>query len=138
MVTVVNKEMILTEEEEDLADILSPVNDELALSKSWWFLEILPLKQRYQRKDGTWGWRTRCGCLHRVMESFRTPSFTPSPFLRSNLANGRYIPRGDNYKIRVHRTVKLRMETEEAILPEGRRYVPRAKPWEDHRVEWVD
>ena len=64
MVTVVNKEMILTEEEEDLADILSPINDELSLSKSWWLLEILPLKQRYQKKDGTWGWRTRYAHLY--------------------------------------------------------------------------
>lgn len=54
------------------------------------------------------------------------------------MAGGRYIPRGENYKIRVHRTVKLRMEAEEELLPEGRRYVPRAKPWEHHRVEWVD
>ena len=75
-VTIVNKEMILSEEEEDLADILSPINDELALSKSWWLLEILPLKQRHQKKDGTWGWRTRCGCFHHIMESFRTSSFT--------------------------------------------------------------
>lgn len=62
MVTVVNKNMILTEEEEDLADILSPINDQLALAKSWWLLEILPLKQRYQKKDGTWDWRTRYVC----------------------------------------------------------------------------
>ena len=59
-------------------------------------------------------------------------------FARPNMAKGRYIPRGDSYKIRAHRTVKLRMEAEEAILPEGRRYTPRAKPWEHHRVEWVD
>lgn len=79
MVTIVNKEIVLTEEEEDLADILSPINDELARSKSWWLLEIIPLKQRYQEKDGTWGWKTRCACLHCVMELFRTSSLTP-PF----------------------------------------------------------
>jgi len=54
------------------------------------------------------------------------------------MANGRSIPRGEDHKIKVHRTVRLRMEAEEGILPEGRRYVPQAKPWEDHRVEWVD
>jgi len=64
MVTVVNRETVLTEEEEDLADILSPINDELSLSKSWWVLELLPLKQRYQKKDGTWSWRTRYVCLY--------------------------------------------------------------------------
>ena len=76
-VTIVNKEMILTEEEEDLADILSPINDQLVLAKSWWLLEILPLKYRHQNEDGTWCWRTRYGCLHHIMESFLTSSFTP-------------------------------------------------------------
>ena len=60
-----------------------------------------------------------------------------SYFPRPNMANGRYIPRGDDYKIRVHRTVKIRMEADEALLPEGCRYEPRAKPLEHHRVEWV-
>jgi len=115
MVTIVNQSMILTEEEEDLADALSPINDELSLSRTWWFLELLPMKRKHQKEDGSWVWRTR-----------------------ANLGNGRYIPRGDNYKIRVHRTVKIRMEAEEALLPEGCRYVPRAKPWEHHRLEWVD
>jgi hypothetical protein len=59
LVAIVNKTM-LTEEEEDLADILSPINDELALSKSWWFLELLPMQQKHQKKDGSWIRRTRC------------------------------------------------------------------------------
>lgn len=134
VVTVVNKELMLTEEEEDLADILSPINDELSLSKSWWFLEIMPLKYKHQRKDGTWIWRTRYVIHNRIVLDLLVHPLFPRP----NMANGRYIPRGDNYKIRVHRTVKLRMDADEAILREGRRYVPRAKPWEDHRVEWVD
>ena len=77
MVTIVDKKKILSEEEEDLADILSPINDELARSKGWWFLEMLPMKQTHQKKDGTWVCRTRCGRLHHIMESFRTSSFTP-------------------------------------------------------------
>jgi hypothetical protein len=80
MVTIVNQEMVLTEEEEDLADILSPINDELERSKFWWFLEVLPLKERYQRKDGTWGWRTRCGYLHHIAKSVRTPDSPPPSF----------------------------------------------------------
>lgn len=80
MVTIVNQEMVLTEEEEDLADILSPINDELERSKFWWFLEVLPLKERYQRKDGTWGWRTRCGYLHHMAKSVRTPDSPPPVF----------------------------------------------------------
>lgn len=59
LVTMVNKKTILTEEEEDLADILSPINDELSLSKTWWFLELLPMKQKHQKKDGSWIWRMR-------------------------------------------------------------------------------
>ena len=50
---IVDKRMILTEEEEDLADILSPVNDELSLSKSWWLLEIIPLAHKHQKR-GRW------------------------------------------------------------------------------------
>jgi len=64
MVTVVNEKLTLTEEEEDLADILSPVNDELSRSKSWWLLEVMPLKTRHQKKDGNWIWRTRYVRLH--------------------------------------------------------------------------
>jgi len=59
MVTIVNKKTILTEEEEDLADIMSPINDQLALEKAWWLLEILPMKQLHQKKDGSWDCRTR-------------------------------------------------------------------------------
>ena len=59
MVKVVNESINLTEEEEDLVDILSPINDELSRSKSWWLLEIIPLKHRHQKKDGNWVWRSR-------------------------------------------------------------------------------
>lgn len=114
-VATVDRRMVLSEEEEDLADALSPVNDELSLSRSWWALELLPMTHKHQKKDGSWVWRTK-----------------------ANLGKGRRIPRGDNYKIRVHRTVRIRMEAEDGILPERRRYVPRAAPWEHHRLEWVD
>lgn len=46
-----------TEEEEDLADALSPIHDQLDVSRSWWILEILPMKQRIQQKDGAWKWQ---------------------------------------------------------------------------------
>jgi hypothetical protein len=59
VVAVVNKDLMLTEEEEDLADILSPINDQLCLAKSWWFFELLPHRYKHQRKDGTWIWRAR-------------------------------------------------------------------------------
>jgi hypothetical protein len=42
------------EEEEDLADALSPINDELQRRKIWWILEWLPQKLRFQEKDDSW------------------------------------------------------------------------------------
>jgi hypothetical protein len=72
-VTVVDKKTILTEEEEDLADILSPINDQLSLSRSWWLLELLPMKQKHQQKDGSWVWRVRCVCLH-ITTLFQNPA----------------------------------------------------------------
>ena len=59
MVEVVDKDLILTEEEEDLVDALSRINDQLSLSKSWWLLEIIPLRQRCHKEDGSWIWRPR-------------------------------------------------------------------------------
>jgi hypothetical protein len=44
----------VTEEEEDLADILSPINDMLKISKTWWILEFMPQKIRFQKDDNSW------------------------------------------------------------------------------------
>ena len=55
VVSVVEPGVILTEEEEDLADALSPINDQLSLSPVWWLLELLPMRQKCPKKDGTWG-----------------------------------------------------------------------------------
>jgi hypothetical protein len=83
-VTVVNEGLILTEEEEDLADILSPINDELSRSKSWWFLEIMPLKLRHQKKDGNWIWRIR------YVRLYAQCCFRPHPFLFSQAQHGQW------------------------------------------------
>lgn len=72
LVTIVNRRMILTEEEEDLADVLSPINDELSLSRTWWFLELLPMKQKHQKKDGSWIWRTKYADPNAKWNHFRT------------------------------------------------------------------
>ena len=74
---IAHKDAILTEEEEDLVDILSPINDELSRSKSWWLLEIIPLKYRHQKKDGTWIWRMRCVRLYAYWNRFRPPRSPP-------------------------------------------------------------
>jgi hypothetical protein len=44
----------LTEEEEDLADALSPMYDQLSLARWWWSLEFLPIKHRVQNDVNEW------------------------------------------------------------------------------------
>ena len=44
----------ISEEEEDLADILSSINDMLKISKTWWILECIPQKIRFQKDDDSW------------------------------------------------------------------------------------
>jgi hypothetical protein len=44
----------VNEEEEDLADALSDANDMLNISKSWWILEYVPQKIRFQKDDDSW------------------------------------------------------------------------------------
>ncbi|KAI0299806.1 hypothetical protein BC826DRAFT_993448 [Russula brevipes] len=49
-----------TEEDEELADALTRIYDELKLSKFWWLLEILPMRHRVQsRENALWNseWR---------------------------------------------------------------------------------
>lgn len=44
-----------SEEEEELADAISPIYDELKLALGWWILEIFPLRHRVQnRRDLSW------------------------------------------------------------------------------------
>ena len=44
----------INEEEEDLADLLSPINDMLEISKTWWLLECIPQHIRFQKDDDSW------------------------------------------------------------------------------------
>ncbi|KAJ7511791.1 hypothetical protein B0H11DRAFT_1952994 [Mycena galericulata] len=76
------------EEEEDLADVLSPINDELKRVKLWWILEILPQKLRFQDHDDSWIQKLD---VHR--------------------GRGRHIPRQSSHGVKIHRSVKMRMET---------------------------
>lgn len=46
----------VNEEQEDLADALCPLYDQLQLSWMWWILEVTPQKLHYQRdEDDHWG-----------------------------------------------------------------------------------
>jgi len=104
-----------TEEDEELADAISPIYDELKLSRAWWILEILPIRHRVQdRKDMSWKryWSINWGRPREVPE-----------------------PVGEmDEKIHVHRSVKTRMEAEGM---EGGKYTPRAK-FEHLDFDWVD
>lgn len=48
------KTRILSEEEEDLEDVLSPKYDQLKITPFWWILEVIPMQFRYQRKCDDW------------------------------------------------------------------------------------
>lgn len=54
VVSATDPGVIFNEEEEDLADALSPINDQLSLSPVWWLLELLPMRQKCLEEDGRW------------------------------------------------------------------------------------
>jgi hypothetical protein len=106
------------EEEEDVKDALSPIYDQLTLAPSWWVLEIIPTKLKVQMEHG----------IKRA--------------IRSNLGRGRWFPHEHAKRgIRVHRTVKIRMEAAKnghLMTPSGKKikYNPKAK-WNIDPI-WVD
>ncbi|KAJ7912904.1 hypothetical protein B0H13DRAFT_1613010 [Mycena leptocephala] len=101
----------MTEEELDLVDALSPIYDQLSQKWFWWILELLPIRQRYQRGDNTWA------------SSFNW-----------NMGRGRFIPKQKTNGVRVHRTVKTRLE---AQTEHGRKYKPKAE-FDLEQTTWVD
>ncbi|KAG6830532.1 hypothetical protein H0H92_000204 [Tricholoma furcatifolium] len=75
------------------ADIAADIFDQLVLAKAWWVLEAIPMLATYQKEDGTW--------IRKRMRNF---------------GQGRYIP-FHNDQVKVHISVKLRMETDTAYTP---------------------
>ena len=60
----------VSEEEEDLADAGSPINDRLKIGKSWWILEFVPQKIRFQNDADSWVSKLSCVIfLHALYES---------------------------------------------------------------------
>ncbi|THH03449.1 hypothetical protein EW145_g6243 [Phellinidium pouzarii] len=95
------------EEEEELRDALCPIYDQLKLAPPWWILELLPMREHVQKEDGTW-----------------------TKTIGLNLARPRVLPHQTKNGIRVHRSVKMRMEVQEL------EYKPRLRfevdpIWED-------
>ncbi|EPQ60078.1 hypothetical protein GLOTRDRAFT_112845 [Gloeophyllum trabeum ATCC 11539] len=101
-----------SEEEEDLADALCPLYDELTIAKWWWILEILPLRVRQQAENASW---FSCWTIH-----LGRPRELPKHHLRAG--------------VKVHRTVKTRMEA--AKMLKGAHYNPRVVF--DGDPTWVD
>lgn len=50
----------VSEEEEDLADALCPIYDQLKYAPWWWILEALPQTLRHQNDDDTWTRTLQC------------------------------------------------------------------------------
>ncbi|TFK33598.1 hypothetical protein BDQ12DRAFT_690919 [Crucibulum laeve] len=92
-----------SEEHEELHDAMSPKYDQLSLKPMWWILEILPLNLRYQKGNNEW----------------------VSYIGRSNMGKPRFIPKQAKNGVKVHRSVKLRMEAEHERV-KGKKYVPKA------------
>ncbi|KAF8435755.1 hypothetical protein L210DRAFT_3484163 [Boletus edulis BED1] len=103
----------VSEEQEDLADALCPIYDQLAIAPWWWILETIPQKLHYQSdEDDSWN----------------------NDFV-VNMGAGRHVPiqHKDGVQIKLHRTVKIRMEADG--LQKGK-YWPKAKL--KVQPEWVD
>ncbi|KAJ7133386.1 hypothetical protein C8R44DRAFT_870789 [Mycena epipterygia] len=100
-----------TEEELDLLDALSPIYDQLSLAWFWWLLEFIPIKQRFQRGNNTW-----------------------ASYFGWNMGRGRFVPKQKTNGVRVHRSVKARLE---AQTEDGGKYEPKAG-LKMERVIWVD
>lgn len=101
----------LSEQEIELGDALSPIYDQLKQFPLWWILELLPFTHIHQRDDNSW---TR--------------------FYAWNLGRGRRIPRQNLYGVKVHRSVKTRLE---ASYADKKKYSPKAKLHLD-KIIWVD
>ncbi|KAG6810246.1 hypothetical protein H0H93_015106, partial [Arthromyces matolae] len=108
-------QITMSEEEHELLDALSPLYDQLELAKGWWILEVLPLKRPFQRSNNSWA-----------------AEYWP------NLGNPRFIPQQKKRTIKVHRSVKMRMEAE---YEDGSKYRPKASfadALTHGNVEWID
>jgi hypothetical protein len=108
---VTAEELTQTEEQIEFADALAPLYDALSSTWWWWILEILPLIHRIQGIDHKWYlW---FGC---------------------HFGAGRKVPVHPSNGIRVHRSVKTRLD---AQYRNGSKYWPKAKLDLTH-VTWVD
>ncbi|KAF8349608.1 hypothetical protein F5887DRAFT_878546 [Amanita rubescens] len=107
----ISQQPFINEEDEELRDALSPKYDQLDISWIWWILEILPISIRHQKENNQW-----------VSE------------VGFNLGQGRDIPRQRSRGVKVHRSVKLRMEAK--FKRKEDKYEPQANL--DVEPHWID
>ncbi|KAH0586678.1 hypothetical protein H2248_007895 [Termitomyces sp. 'cryptogamus'] len=106
---------VMSEEEHELRDAMSPIYDQLSLVPLWWVLELCPMEQCYQKEDNSW-----------------------SSYISINFGRGRFIPDQKKQVIKVHRSVKQRMD---AQYSDGTKYKPKASietALAIGNVNWVD
>ncbi|KAI0705165.1 hypothetical protein BC835DRAFT_1314637 [Cytidiella melzeri] len=107
--TLADEPRVLTEEEEDLADALCPIYDQLDVAPGWWSLEVVPLPQRYQKLNDEWEdtWTINRGRGRDV----------PTPILPE--------------RFYVHRSVDIRMQATGFVQDRkggvAKAYVPKAR-----------
>jgi hypothetical protein len=130
-----------SEEDEELADAISPIYDQLKSSPGWWIVEILPLRHHVQdRKYLSSKPKPYWSYVFFSQGAFVFPLYVTHLGVivpRINWSRPRRVPEPISErkeKILVHRSVKTRMEAEGL---EGGKYTPRAK-FEHLDFEWVD
>jgi len=100
-----NKEEQSWTTHEELLDVLSPIYDQLQIKKAWWALEYIPMRDHVLQADGTW---KKQWTIHR--------------------GRPRVVPQ--EQPLKVHRSVKLRMDAQEL------KYKPRLQFLKE--PTWVD
>jgi len=105
----------VNEAEEDLADALSPMYDQLKLAKYWWILEMTPQKIHYQSSE-----------TDKIVNE-----------LIVNRGRPRHVAMQKKSGIKLHRSVKIRMEAQGLS---GLKKDEKYKPMVELRVKptWVD
>ena len=128
----------VNEAEEDLADALSPMYDELVRAKYWWILEMIPQRIRYQSSETNKTVRELTYVdLHFDSLCVKMDVHCCPPLIRVNMGRPRHVAMQKKSGIKIHRSVKLRMEALGLDgMKEGEKYSPKV----EIRVTptWVD
>lgn len=120
----------LGEAQEELKDSLSPMYDQLQLSRPWWILELLPLKRKKQRAiysltdraaDYVWVYVS-------VFSPFTSSRLTTFLDYRMNWGRGRKVFKHIVHRgMKIHRSVLTRLEALDHKGEDGT-YHPAVRP----------